>query len=164
MPRFPRAVADNPGGGGRGNTVWILQSFHEAGVQGALLGIFFDPAQAEESHRLGIGATFHAQFNRFENHPLSGKFAADAVVEALHDGNMVGARGRHFGGPWHCPRPLALLRVVGIHVVVVSVRQQCKVTAMYEVFGINIAKARSLIVKPAGIFAQRSTCCFPTIE
>jgi microcystin degradation protein MlrC len=39
-------VADNPGGGGRGNTVWILESFHKAGVQGALLGIVFDPALA----------------------------------------------------------------------------------------------------------------------
>ena len=26
-------VADNPGGGGRGNTVWILKSFAEAGVE-----------------------------------------------------------------------------------------------------------------------------------
>jgi microcystin degradation protein MlrC len=144
-------VADNPGGGGRGNTVWILKSFHEAGVQGALLGIFFDPALAAEAHRAGIGATLHARFNANEAHPLSGKFAADAVVEKLHDGNIVGARGIA-AGQRIVLGPMALLHVGGIRVVVVSIRQQCKDTAMFEVFGIDIARARSVIVKSRGHF------------
>ena len=29
-------VADNPGGGGRGNTAWILEAFHKAGAEGVL--------------------------------------------------------------------------------------------------------------------------------
>src|SRR6201987_4369681 len=33
-------VADNPGGGGRGNTVFLLRAFYEASVEGALLGVF----------------------------------------------------------------------------------------------------------------------------
>ena len=144
-------VADNPGGGGRGNTVWILKSFYEARVQGALLGIFFDPAMAAEAHRLGVGAAFHAEFNRAETHALSGKFAADAVVEGLHDGNIVGSRGISAGHSIALGS-MALLRLAGIQVVVVSVRQQCKDTAMFEVFGIDIAKARSVIVKSRGHF------------
>ncbi|HEU0157605.1 MAG TPA: M81 family metallopeptidase, partial [Stellaceae bacterium] len=36
-------VADNPGGGGRGNTTFLLRAFYEAGVDGALLGVFYDP-------------------------------------------------------------------------------------------------------------------------
>ncbi len=144
-------VADNPGGGGRGNTVWILKSFYEAGVEGALLGIVFDPALAEEAHCLGTGAGFHAQFNRDETHALSGKFDADATVEALHDGNIVGSRGISAGHTIMLG-PMALLRVAGIRVVVVSVRQQCKDTAMFEVFGLDIAKARSVIVKSRGHF------------
>ncbi|MEQ1519149.1 MAG: M81 family metallopeptidase, partial [Usitatibacteraceae bacterium] len=143
-------VADNPGGGGRGNTVWILKAFHDAKVKGALLGIFFDAPLAAEAHRLGVGARFHAQFNRAELHPLSGKFDADVVVEALHDGNIVGTRGISAGHS--IPRgAMALLRVDGIQVVV-SVRQQCKDTAMFEVFGLDIAKARSVIVKSRGHF------------
>src|SRR5438132_4023762 len=35
-------VADNPGGGGRGNTIFMLRAFHEAGVPDSLLGVFFD--------------------------------------------------------------------------------------------------------------------------
>ena len=144
-------VADNPGGGGRGNTVWILKAFVEAGVENALLGIFFDPALAVEAHQLGIGASFHAKFNRDETHALSGKFEADAVVESLHDGNIVGSRGISAGHGINLG-PMALLRVAGVRVVVVSVRQQCKDTAMFEVFGIDIAKERSVIVKSRGHF------------
>ena len=144
-------VADNPGGGGRGNTVWILKAFHAANVDGALLGIFFDPALAAEAHRLGKGATFRAIFNRDETHPLSGKFAADAVVENLHNGNIIGTRGIA-AGQQIVLGPMALLKVGSIRIVVVSVRQQCKDTAMFEVFGIELAKARSVIVKSRGHF------------
>ncbi len=144
-------VADNPGGGGRGNTVWILKSFVEAGVEGALLGIFYDPALAAEAHRLGVGASFHARFNSGENHPLSGKFEAGSTVEGLHHGNIIGSRGISAGHAINLG-PMALLRVAGVRVVVVSVRQQCKDTAMFEVFGIDIAQERSVIVKSRGHF------------
>jgi microcystin degradation protein MlrC len=153
-------VADNPGGGGRGNTVWILDAFHKAGVEGALLGIVFDPALAAEAHALGKGAKFHAKFNRDETHPLSGKFEADAVVEGLHDGNVVGRRGI-CAGQTILLGNMALLRVGGIRVVVVSVRQQCKDTAMFEVFGIDIAAARSVIVKSRGHFRAAFDLLFP---
>ena len=54
-------VADNPGGGGRGNTMSILQAFHAAGVRDALVGVIHDPALAAEAHRLGEGACFAAR-------------------------------------------------------------------------------------------------------
>ena len=57
-------VADNPGGGGRGNTVHILKAFHEAGVQGALLGVFYDPALVAEAKRLAPGSRFRSTPSR----------------------------------------------------------------------------------------------------
>ena len=153
-------VADNPGGGGRGNTVWILEAFHKAGVQGALLGIWFDPALAAQAHRLGRGAKFHARFNRDEGHALSGKFEADAEILALHDGSIVGKRGISAGHTISLGS-MALLQVGGIRVVVVSIRQQCKDTAMFECFGIDIAQARSVIVKSRGHFRAAFDLLFP---
>ena len=144
-------VADNPGGGGRGNTVHILKAFHEAGVQGALMGIVFDPALAAEAKRLGPGTNFRARFNRDETHPLSGKFEADAQVLALHEGPLVGKRGISAGHTINLGL-MALVQVGGIRVVVVSIRQQCKDIAMFECFGIDIAAARSVIVKSRGHF------------
>src|SRR5688572_13653809 len=144
-------VADNPGGGGRGNTVWILESFHKAGVRGALLGIVFDPALAAEAKRLGPGTRFRARFNRDETHALSGRFEADAQVLALHEGPIVGKRGISAGHTINLGL-MALIQVGGIRVVVVSIRQQCKDIAMFECFGIDIAAARSVIVKSRGHF------------
>jgi microcystin degradation protein MlrC len=144
-------VADNPGGGGRGNTVWILESFHKAGVEGALLGIVYDPALAAEAKRLGPGSRFRARFNRDETHPLSGRFEADAQVIALHEGPIVGKRGISAGHTINLGS-MALIQVGGIRVVVVSIRQQCKDIAMFECFAIDIAAARSVIVKSRGHF------------
>ncbi len=144
-------VADNPGGGGRGNTVWILEAFHKAGVQGALLGVFFDPVLAAEAHALGPKAKFRARFNRDETHPLSGKFDAEAEVIALHDGPIIGQRGISAGHTINLGK-MALLQLGGIRVIVISVRQQAKDTAMFECFGISIADARSVIVKSRGHF------------
>ena len=144
-------VADNPGGGGRGNTVWILEAFVEAGVQGAILGIVFDPALAAEAHAAGVGTRFSARFNRDETQPLSGRFEHDAVVERLHEGTMIGRRGICAGHTIVLGKT-ALLRVGKVGVVVVSVRQQCKDTAMFEELGLDIAAARSVIVKSRGHF------------
>jgi microcystin degradation protein MlrC len=153
-------VADNPGGGGRGNTVWILEAFHKAGVQGALLGVFFDPVLAAESHAHGLGEKFKARFNRDEAHPLSGKFEAEAEVIGLNDAPIVGTRGISAGHTINLGK-MALLQVGGIRVVVISVRQQAKDTAMFECFGIDIAKARSVILKSRGHFRAAFDIFFP---
>ncbi|HUP98167.1 MAG TPA: M81 family metallopeptidase [Usitatibacter sp.] len=153
-------VADNPGGGGRGNTVWILKAFHDAGVQGALMGIVFDPALVSEAKRLGIGTSFRARFNRDETHSLSGKFEADAKVLAIHEGPIVGKRGISAGHTIDLGT-MALVEVGGVRVVVVSIRQQCKDIAMFECFGIDIAAARSVIVKSRGHFRAAFDIFFP---
>ena len=144
-------VADNAGGGGRANTVWILKAFHETGVTGCTLAIFYDPALAAEAHRLGVGARFQAVFNREETHKLSGHFSAEATVAQLHNGEFVGRRGiaaGHAISLGACAR----LRVGGIDVIVVSVRQQAKDPVFMEALGVDIRQQRSLIVKSRGHF------------
>lgn len=153
-------VADNPGGGGRGNTVWILEAFHKAGVQGALLGVFYDPVLAAQAHSRGRLAKFKARFNRDESHPLSGKFEAEVEVIGLNDGQIIGKRGIAAGHTINLGK-MALLMVGGIRVVVISVRQQCKDTAMFECFGIDIAQARSVVVKSRGHFRAAFDIFFP---
>jgi microcystin degradation protein MlrC len=64
-------VADNPGGGGRGNTTDLLRALLEAGARDVALAAFNDAALAAEAHRLGVGARFTAVLNRAESHPMS---------------------------------------------------------------------------------------------
>lgn len=153
-------VADNPGGGGRGNTVWILEAFHKAGVEGCVLGPFYDPMLAAEAHAQGVRARFRARFNRDETHELSGRFEAEAQVVALRDEPIVGRRGISAGHTINLGR-MALVQVGGIRVVVISVRQQAKDIAIFECLGIELAQARSLVVKSRGHFRAAFDLLFP---
>jgi microcystin degradation protein MlrC len=145
-------VADNPGGGGRGNTMWILEAFHRAGVQGAVFGVIHDPQLAIEAHGKGVGARFEARFNRdAAQDPFARPFAAEAEVVALSDGRITGRRGIFKGTAMQLGRS-ARLRLGGIEVVVIEGRTQCADPAFLEHFGIDIAKARCVVVKSRGHF------------
>jgi microcystin degradation protein MlrC len=144
-------VADNPGGGGRGNTMFLLRAFAEAGVTGALFGIIYDPPLAAEAHRHGLHYNFDARFNRDETTKFSEPWSAPARVAALHDGNCVGRRGI-YAGTRLALGPCAALAIGGITVVVVSHRVQCADPIFFEMMGLDIAKARSVAVKSRGHF------------
>lgn len=144
-------VADNPGGGGNGNTMWILQALHARGVSGVIAGVINDPNLAAEAHRLGQSARFRAVFNRVPPDEFSQRFEADARVVAIHDGDCVGRRGFYAGRRMNLGAS-ALLDLGGIQVVVISIRTQCADPIFLEMMGLNIAKARAVVVKSRGHF------------
>jgi microcystin degradation protein MlrC len=144
-------VADNPGGGGRGNTTFLLRAFYEAGVSAALLGVFYDPDLAAEAHRHGVGAHFEARFNRSETTRFSEPYTAPVTVIALTDGHCVGRRGIYAGLRLELG-PCAALHVGGVTVVVISHRVQCADPIFFEMMGLDIGRARSVAVKSRGHF------------
>ncbi|HEV2333910.1 MAG TPA: M81 family metallopeptidase [Stellaceae bacterium] len=154
-PRLPALafadVADNPGGGGRGNTMFLLRAFAEAGVEGALFGIIYDPDLATEAHTHGLHYNFTAHFNRAETTNFSEKWSTPARVAALADGNCVGRRGI-YAGQRLALGPCAALAIGGVTVVVVSHRLQCADPIFFEMMGLDIARARSIAVKSRGHF------------
>ena len=152
---------DNPGGGGRGNTAWLLSALHEARAQGVVFGVFVDPALAAEAHAQGEGARFHAVFNRVESE-FSKRFEAPARVLRLSDGKGVGRRGTMAGRAFDLgPSALLELEGSGLRVVVISLRRQCHEPRMLEMFGINIAEARTVVVKSRGHFRAGFDEFFP---
>jgi microcystin degradation protein MlrC len=144
-------VADNPGGGGRGNTMAILSAYHAAGVRDALVGVIHDPALAAEAHEHGAGAVFEARFNRDGGDAFSKPFAARATVVALRDAPIRGRRGIYANNTLDLG-PAAALRLDGIIVVVLSNRYQCADPMFFEAFGLDIAAARVVVVKSRGHF------------
>jgi microcystin degradation protein MlrC len=144
-------VADNPGGGGRGNTPFILAGLLASNVQNALLGVVTDPELSAEAHALGVGATFTARFNRAEKTIYSDALEATATVLRLHSGEAVGRRGQLAGCSFNLG-PSALLQVGGVQVVVITNRHQCHEPMMFEMFGVDIAAARTVVVKSRGHF------------
>jgi len=144
-------VADNPGGGGRGNTMAILQAFHAADVRDALVGVIHDPALAKEAHELGLEAAFEARFNRNGGDEFSRPFGAPAVVSALRDSPIQGRRGIYARNTLDIG-PSAVLRLGGLAVVVVTHRYQCADPMFFEAFGLDIGQARVVVVKSRGHF------------
>lgn len=144
-------VADNPGGGGRGNTTWLLRALAGAGARGVVMGVFNDAALATEAHQQGAGARFTARFNRNEDNAYSQPFEAQATVAAISDGAIVGRRGV-LNGVAASMWPSALLRIDGISIVVISNRQQCLDPVQLESLGIDIAAARTVVLKSRGHF------------
>ncbi|UYN96868.1 MAG: M81 family metallopeptidase [Enhydrobacter sp.] len=153
-------VADNPGGGGRGNTTYLLRALKSAGVQGVVVGVFNDAALAARAHALGEGAVFTASFNSEEHQEFSLPFDAEAKVEKLSDGKYVGRRGvlRNVSSDMG---PSALLDLGGVRVAVISNRCQCMDPMQFEMFGIDIARARVVVVKSRGHFRAGFDEFFP---
>ena len=153
-------VADNPGGGARGNTPFLFRQLLEANVQGVLFGVFTDPELAAEAHARGIGAEFDALFNRAETTVFSEQFQARAKVVKLHDGKGVGRRGQLAGCTFDLG-PCAALEVGGVTIIVITHRHQCHEPMMLEMFGYDIAQARVVVVKSRGHFRAAFDEFFP---
>lgn len=144
-------VADNPGGGARGNTTYLLRALKAAGARGVIFGVFNDAALAARAHQLGEGATLTASFNTKETHEFSLPFDCEAKVVKLTDGKYVGRRGvlRNVAADMG---PSALLDLGGIQIVVITHRCQCMDPRQFESFGLDIAAARVVVVKSRGHF------------
>jgi len=154
-------AGDNPGGGGRGSTAYTLRALHEARAQGVVLGLFVDPALAAEAQALGEGAHFHAVFNRDESE-FSRRFESGATVRKLTDGKGKGRRGTMAGRLFDLG-PTALLELddSGMRVVVISLRRQCHEPRTLEMHGIDIAAAKTVVVKSRGHFRAGFDEFFP---
>ena len=147
-------VGDNPGGGGEGRTMWLLQALVAAQAKGVLYGSFFDPALAAEAHEQGEGANFQARFNRDFDSPYSKPYAVEADVLALHDGDFVGRLGIYQGRRLRLG-PCAALQIGGrggIVAIVISARHQTADPVFFEMFDLDIAAARTVCVKSRGHF------------
>jgi len=146
---------DNPGGGGSGRTTEFLMALHAAGTRDIIYGSFFDAALASEAHKLGKGARFLARFNRdrgqapWEQWDLP--FAAEAEVIGLTDGCFIGKLGLMQGRRVNLG-PSAALRIGGLTVVVISARSQTADPMFFEMFGIDIGKKSTVVVKSRGHF------------
>lgn len=154
-------ISDNPGGGGRGNTTWLMGALHDARVPGVVVGVFTDPELARDAHAAGEGATFGAVFNRVESE-FSRRMTARAKVLRLSDGRTVGRRGLYAGRSLILgPSALLELEGSGLRVAVVSLRDQLADPGMLEMFGIDIGQAKCVVVKSRGHFRAGFDEFFP---
>lgn len=133
-------AGDNPGGGGTGQTTALLKKLYEAKVEGVLYGVFFEPeiaTQARGKHEIT------ARFTE--------GFTAPARVLSTTDGKCVGRRGIWAGRALDLG-PTCALRIGGVTVVCASRRKQCADPVFFEMHGLDIRAARTVVVKSRGHF------------
>jgi microcystin degradation protein MlrC len=133
-------AGDNPGGGGTGQTTALLRKLHQAKAQNVLYGNFFEPqiAAAAQGKR-EIMATF------------TEGFSAPAKVLKTTDGRCVGRRGIWAGRALELG-PTAALQIGGITAICVSKRKQCADPVFFEMHGLDVGAARTVVVKSRGHF------------
>jgi microcystin degradation protein MlrC len=144
-------VADNPGGGAPGNTTAVMRALHEAGVQGAVMGLQCDPQVVAAAWHAGAGRTLRATFNAGSTRPLAEPFTVDARVVALVDASFVSTRGVYAGQRRHPGRSCAL-DLGGITVGVSARALQCADDDTLRHVGLDPASARVVVVKSRGHF------------
>ena len=136
-------AGDNPGGGGTGQTTTLLRKLYEANAKDVLYGNFFEPELAGAAHRAGQGKAIQAKFTE--------GFSVPAKVLKTTDGRCVGRRGIWAGRALDLG-PTCALQMGGITLVCVSKRKQCADPVFFEMHGLDIRAARTVVVKSRGHF------------
>jgi microcystin degradation protein MlrC len=133
-------AGDNPGGGGTGQTTALLRKLYEAQADNVLYGSFFEPQIAAA-----------AQNQREITARFTEGFTVPAKVLKTTDGKCIGRRGIWAGRALELG-PTAALQIGGITAVCVSKRKQCADPVFFEMHGLDIAAARTVVVKSRGHF------------
>jgi microcystin degradation protein MlrC len=162
-PVIVAECADNPGGGGTGRTTELLAALLEAGARNVLYGSFYDPPLAAKAHAAGLGARIRADFNTAPGLPCDRPLSVDAEVVGLHHGTIVGRLG-YAQGRTLVLGPSAALRIGGpggLTVCIISERFQTADPMFFEMHGLDIAAADTVVVKSRGHFRSGFLPFFP---
>ena len=144
-------VADNPGGGGSGDTTVLLRTLLEMGAKDVGFAVIWDPETAGAARKAGTGATLHVDLGGKTDPKHGAPVHVRARVLRLTDGTFVN------GGPMSqgltvCVGPTALLEIEGVQVIVTSQRAQPADAEIFRHVGIDPTRKRILVVKSRGHF------------
>ena len=147
--KYPVVFADrndNTGGGSPGDSTGVLRTFIEAGLSDACILYIVDPEAVKQCEQAGEGAKLALEVGG-KSSPLQGEpVRVNAEVVKLSDGRF------HYDGPRNrglegCMGPSAYIRQDGIHVLLVSVREQPLGPAFSRTMGLEPRKMRYIGVK-----------------
>ena len=152
--RFPVIFADrndNTGGGAPGDSTGLLRTFIDEGLKEACLLYIVDPEAVRACENAGAGGKLTLAVGG-KSTPLQGEpVEMDAEVMALSDGTFryEGPRNR---GLEASMGPSAHIRQDGVHVILVSRREQPYDTAVARSLGLEPRDMRYIGLKSAGHF------------
>lgn len=154
MGSYPVIFADrndNPGGGSPGDSTGVLRTFVEAGLKDACVLYIVDPEAISWCAAAGVGTSLTLDIGA-KSSPLQGKpVRMTAEVVALSEGEFRYGGAMYSGLTGHMG-PSAYIRQGGVHVILVSAREQPFDTAFPHTLGLHPEKMRYIGVKSAAHF------------
>jgi microcystin degradation protein MlrC len=150
-PMVVADFADNPGGGGYGDSPGVLRALMEAGITGVAAAAFFDPQTAAAAHAAGVGATLDVALGGKVDPDLGAPITLRATVRQLTDGRFQLAGPMLRGQPVDMG-PTAVIESQGLEVVVASRRFQNYDRMYFEHAGIDPATRQVIVVKSSQHF------------
>ncbi|TDR89194.1 M81 family metallopeptidase [Enterovirga rhinocerotis] len=136
-------VADNAGAGASSDSTFILRRLVERGARDVATGLYWDPVAVSICHEAGLGATFDLRIGG-KIGPASGQpVDLRITVRGLSDEHS------QFGlsGGRQPLGPAAWVEHEGIHIVLVSIRQQAFAPDGFTGLGLTLADKRLVVVK-----------------
>jgi microcystin degradation protein MlrC len=143
--------ADNPGGGGYGDSNALLRALIDSGLQHVLFGALYDPDSAAACHQAKGGESIALEIGGKIDPAFGPPISANAKIEALTNGQF------HLAGPMQAGMPIdmglsAMVLVNGVHIVLGSRRFQNFDRMYFESFGADLNKAAVIAVKSSQHF------------
>jgi len=151
FPAIFADMTDNPGGGSMGDSTGMLRTFLEMELEDACIIHIPDPQAVQECFAAGEGATITLDVGG-KSSPLQGEpVRMQAEIVKLGDGKF-----RHDGPMFHGIEnslgPTAHIRQGGVHVILVTHRDQAFDMALSRTVGLEPTKMHYIGVKSAGHF------------
>jgi microcystin degradation protein MlrC len=143
--------ADNPGGGGYGDTTGLLRGMIEARLENAAMAAFYDPEVAAACHKAGLGGTVTTKLGGKVDARFGAPIDVTGTVTHLSDGQMV-IEGPMMRGVALDMGPTATLKIGGVEVVVNSRRFQNYDRNFFRAGGIEPSERAILAVKSSQHF------------
>lgn len=143
--------ADNPGGGGYGDSTGLLRAMIEAELESAALSALYDPESVEACRAAGEGAEIELQLGGKLDPSLGAPIAAKGVVTGLYEGRFK-LEGPMSTGVSLDIGPAAVFTVGGVDIVLASKRAQNFDRQFFKAFGIEPTERAVIAVKSAQHF------------
>lgn len=129
--------ADNPGGGGYGDTPALLRAMLDARLENAAFSPFYDPVSAAQCHAAGVGATVSLRLGgKIDPEAFGGPIEVRATVTKLSDGRLVMEGPMLAGVPFQLG-PTAVVQAGGVSIVIGSRRVQNFDQQYFKALGID---------------------------
>ena len=136
-------MADNPGGGARGDSSFALQAVLDLGIPNVAIGGLWDPGAVQLCFEAGVGSTLHLRVagksGPTSGNPVDLRVTVRALAEH-HEQTAFGSRSPLGASAW-------VSTADGVDLVLITRCQQVIGTDLFTGLGIDLPRKHAVVVK-----------------